>query len=73
MDVEVTLATMRSAIKAYHRAIASCDRAGDLGDLEGAQQYRDEAMRQADIIAESADALDNWLSRKGALPRSWER
>jgi len=64
MDPNTALANMRAAIAEYRRVDA--ERESGLATF----------ARLAEIgaeIAESADALDGWVSRGGFLPSAWQR
>lgn len=64
MDPNTALANMRAAIAEYRR-IADAGPSG-LGQTIALAQISTE-------IAESADALDGWVSRGGFLPSAWQR
>ena len=55
-----------NATLAEARALAAAITAGSL-------TTQDNAVENAERMAELFDALDQWLSKGGFLPRAWER
>lgn len=68
MDPNSALANLRRAVWEMHRLNGSADGHGKL--TPGNQTLYEAA---ANDLAETAKALDEWLSRGGFLPSAWER
>jgi hypothetical protein len=59
MDPNEALERLRAAIQRYHVATEMRD-------------HDEDRLGEAEQVIEHAQALDEWLSRKGFLPRDWQ-
>jgi hypothetical protein len=65
MDPNATLAILRQTIKEFREAY-------DRLDSNSASVERDQVIDLGDTLAESAGALDDWLTvKRGFLPDDW--
>ncbi len=77
MDPDQALADMRAAhaeaLRLHDAADRLCDEANASGHENNEFAVREQAMEQAGIASDRAAALDEWLSKGGALPAAWRR
>lgn len=68
MDPDVTLAILRQTIAEFRRTYDA-----DQGISYRSLDSRAETLIDlGDTLAESADALDQWMSKGGFKPRDWD-